>query len=73
MDFSELLHGLKLGTWTYLICYMDLSKMLNGFVKVVTWVCQSCSMYLSPFAKQNQAEVSPRLKLVEASALNYRC
>ena len=23
----------------------------------VTWICQSCFMYFSPFAKQNQAEV----------------
>ena len=22
------------------MCYMDLSKLLHGFVKVVTWICQ---------------------------------
>ena len=27
-----------------------LSKSLNGFVKVVTWICQRCSVYFSPFA-----------------------
>ena len=32
---------------------------LHGFVKVVTWICQSCHMYLSPFAKQIQAEICP--------------
>ena len=46
--------------------------LLNGFLKIVTWicqscymdllkflygVCQSCFMYFSPFAKQNQVEV----------------
>ena len=32
------------------------SKYKNGCVKVVTWICQSYSVYFSPFAKQNQAE-----------------
>ena len=27
-------------------CYMDLSKLLHVFVKVVTRICQSCYMYL---------------------------
>ena len=31
-----------------------LSNFLNGFVKVVLWICLSCYMYLLPFAKQNQ-------------------
>ena len=31
--------------------------MLHGFVKVATWICQSCSKYFSPYAKQNQAKV----------------
>ena len=44
----ELIHGL--------------SKLLHGFVKVVMWICQSCSMYFSRFAKQNQAEVWPRVQ-----------
>ena len=39
---------------------MDLSKLQHGLVLVVIWICQSCSMYLSPFAKQNQAEDWPR-------------
>ena len=39
MNFFEFLHG-----------YM--AKLLHGFVKVVTWNCQSCSMYFfSPIAK----------------------
>ena len=37
---------------------MDVWKSLQGFVKVVTWICQGCSLYFSHFAKQNQAEVS---------------
>ena len=32
-------------------------------VKVVTWICQSCSMYFLPFAKDSQAEVWPRRKI----------
>ena len=28
-------------------------------LKVVTRICQSCSMFFSPYAKQNQAEVWP--------------
>ena len=35
---------------------MDLSKLLHGFVKVVTRIYKTCSMFLSPFAKHNQAE-----------------
>ena len=34
-----------------------LNEFVNGFDKVVTWICQSCPMYFLPFAKQNQAEV----------------
>ena len=29
------------------LCYMDLSKLLYGFVKNVTSICQSCNRYLS--------------------------
>ena len=46
--------------WISLSCYMDLSKLLNWFVKVVTLICQSCSLYFLPFAKQNKAEVWQR-------------
>ena len=41
---------------------MDLSKLLHGFDNVFSWICQSCSMYFSPFAKQNQDEVWPRFQ-----------
>ena len=27
------------------MCYMDLSKLLHGFVKVVTWIGQCFSLY----------------------------
>ena len=47
----------KVVTWISLKCYMDLSKLLHGFVKVVTWICQICFMYYSHLAKKNQAEV----------------
>ena len=42
--------------------YMDFSRLFHWFVKVVTCFCQSCSMYFSFFAKQNQAEVWPRFQ-----------
>ena len=41
----------------YWIEWLDLSKLLNGFLKIDTYICQSCFMCFSPFAKQNQAEV----------------
>ena len=40
-----------------LSCYMDLSKLIHGFDKVVTQICQSCYMFFLLFAKQNQADV----------------
>ena len=39
---------------------MDLSKLINRFLKPVTWIFQSCSVYFSPFDKQNQADAWPR-------------
>ena len=49
---------------------MDLSKLLDGFVKVVTWICQSCSMYFLPFAKKKTRRSLTKIsKLVEASVL----
>ena len=47
----------------YLGCYMNLSKPLQGFVKVFTGICQSYSIFFSPFGKQNPAEMWPRLKV----------
>ena len=33
VDFSRLLHGLvKINTWISLSCYMDLSKLLHGYL-----------------------------------------
>ena len=35
MGFSELFHGfVKIGAWISLSCYINLSKLLLGFVKV---------------------------------------
>ena len=39
MDVSILLHG-------YLFSSMDFSKLIHGFVLVVTWICQTCYMDL---------------------------
>ena len=49
-------------TWSCQNWCMDFSKLLHGFVKVFKWICQSCSLYFSPFAKQNQAEFWPRFQ-----------
>ena len=44
----------KVGTWIFLCCHIDLSKFLHvflyvvvGFVKVATWICLSFYMDLS--------------------------
>ena len=69
----------KFDTWISLSCYyMDLLKLIIGFLLVVMWICQSCyidliskvvtricqscSTFFSLFAKQNQAEVLPRFQ-----------
>ena len=62
----------------YVSCYMDLSKLQNGLVKVVTWICQNCNVDLSKmfyvFLALCQAKptwsLTNILKLVEPSALN---
>ena len=50
-------------TWHCQNWYIDFSKLIRGFlknarqfVKVAKRICQSCSTYFLPFAKQNQAE-----------------
>ena len=48
--------------WICQNCYMDFFKLLHGLVKIDTWISLSCSMYFSPFAKQNQGEVWPRVQ-----------
>ena len=63
-DLSNLMRGfLKVDTWIFridtwisLCCYMDLLKLLCGFVARM-W--QNCNMYFSPLAKQNWADVWP--------------
>ena len=55
-DFSDLLHAfvqMKAVTWICQSYYMDLSNLLHGFVEVVMWILKSCSIYFSPFPKQN--------------------
>ena len=58
MDLSKLLQVVTIDTWTSPCCYRDLSKLIHrfsnccmdllklvhGFVKVVTWICQCDSM-----------------------------
>ena len=52
MDFSKLLYEIvKIGKW------ISIYKLLHGFAKVATWICQSYSIYISPFDKTNQDEV----------------
>ena len=66
MDFSKLLYEIvKIEKWIS-ITY----KLLHGFAKVPTWVCQSYSIYISPFDKSNQYEVWPRFQSFEQKALN---
>ena len=44
-----LLHGfLKNDTWIFLSCYMDLSNLLYGFVKVVLRISYTCCMFFFP-------------------------
>ena len=50
---------------------MDFFKLFHGCVKVVTWICQSRSMYFLLFAKQKQTKQIS--KLAEASALKKGC
>ena len=72
-----------------LICYMDLSKFIHGFLLVVTWIFQSSYMDLSklfrgfvvvvvlcislPFPNKTKLKFDQDFKLVEASASNWRC
>ena len=51
MDFFKLLDGF------FKIDILFDIWIVTGFVKVATGICQSCSMYFLPFAKQNQLEV----------------
>ena len=62
----------KIGTQIYLSCYLDLSTLLNGFVKAVTWICQSCSTYFS-LAAQNQVEVWPRFQSLLKMSQSTQC
>ena len=58
-----------------LVQMLDLSKLfvklLCGFVKVVTWICQPCYMFFSSFAKYNILKLVDRLeKLNKVQRLN---
>ena len=76
------------GTWIFLGCYMDLSKMskmIHGFLKVITWFCQNWFMDFSkllygfskvvlcvsrPLPNKTKLKFDQDSKLVKASALN---
>ena len=35
-----------------ILANVELVDVVTWIVKVVAWICQSCSMYFSPFAKK---------------------
>ena len=47
LDLSKLI-------WISLSCKMDLSKFVHECVKVVTWICQSGSMYILPIGNKTK-------------------
>ena len=46
-SFSVVKWICQIDKWKYLSCYMDLSKLIHGFVKIDTWTSLSCYMDLS--------------------------
>ena len=50
-----------------ILANVELVDVVTWIVKVVAWICQSCSMYFSPVAKKNQAEV----QLNSAKAISF--
>ena len=51
-DFAKICSGyevtcVKFVTWISLSCYMDLSKLIFGFLWVITWICQNWFMEFS--------------------------
>ena len=36
---SHYMDFFKIDAWISPSCFVDLSKLLHGFVKVVTWIC----------------------------------
>ena len=45
--------------WLCWIELLDLSKLFHRLLKIDSCICHGCSMYFSPFAKQNQGKVWP--------------
>ena len=67
MDFSKLLrtcYMLKVVTRIFQNCFMGLSKLPHGFVKVFTWICQCFSLFSCHLTSKTNIS-----KLVESSAL----
>ena len=48
----------KIYTWISLSCYMRLSKLLHGLVKVVTWICQELFYVYNALCQKNQCWMS---------------
>ena len=44
-------------SWKKVLTALTSYTWIHVFVTVVTWICQSCYIHFSPFAKQVQAEV----------------
>ena len=63
-EFTQpLLTNVELNCWICQSCYMDLSKLLNGFVKVGTCISR-------PLPNKTKLKFDQDSKLVKASALN---
>ena len=46
LNFDQIVGFVKVVSWIWLSCYMDLSKLIHGFFEVVTctWICQNWYM-----------------------------
>ena len=63
MDFSKLIQRcVKIDTWIFLCCNIDILKLLRGFVKVV--LCYFCHL-----PNKTKLKLDQDFKLVEDSAL----
>ena len=61
-------------TWICQSCYMDMLKLLHGFVKVLTLICHSCYMHLLQLQRGFVKVVAKQLAgwMVGTEALNGR-
>ena len=69
MDFPKLLMldgFVKIDTWISLSCYMDMLKLLHGFVKAVLCISR-------PLPNKTKLKFDQASKFVKASGLKWRC